>query len=777
MAGDLRISLLGQPSFEWDGRPLTSLTVVKGRALLIYLAVTKQPHSRQKLAGLLWPDVLEESARSSLRTTMMRLRDSIGDYLVSGRESIGLDWERPLWLDVDEFERASRQLKTQGPQHSKPDWQHLRQAAHLYRDDFLADFYVPDASLYEEWVVQQREHYRRMALESLHRLALHALQEGTFAEGIVDARRMVALDSLSENAHSLLMQFYARSGQSTLALRQYEECERLLEAELGVAPSQETRHLYAEIRQDKLSPPSAREAQLAQPVSQSVSGLAERATRLAEVGRHNLPRQTTEFVGRGRELAQIHEQLADPSVGLLTIVGLGGMGKTRLAIEAASRELDHFADGVWFVPLAPVERASLLSSTIENILKLPGYSGLDPDSHLLSHLADKDMLLILDNLEHLLDASDLISRILVTAPGVKLLVTSRVRLQLQEEWLLPLEGLEVPRLHDVVAFDPATHSAVQLFVKRARRLQPDFVESAVNVAHVVQICRLVGGMPLGIELAASWLRTIPLEEIANEVQSSLDFLATSMRNIPDKHRSMRAVFERSWQLLGVQEQQVLAILSIFRGGFTREAAVKVADISMAILASLVDSSWLQRGIDGRYNLHELVRQYADEQLGTMVGQPHEAQRMHATYFAALIEQRAAYLGTQQQKSAIDLLMAEIDNIWAGWRWSVANLEIEAMVNYVECLKWLADTQGNSPEKWCWSSSGLLPRCVSCWPTTRLRLRYSRNLTSFGSFVVQSGVHGCSAISIKQALPLAEESLELLRANGDYGWMNASGVST
>ncbi len=391
----------------------------------------------------------------------------------------------------------------------------------------------------------------------------------------------------------------------------------------------------------------------------------------------NLPPQPTLFVGREAELAQIAAQLHNPACRLVTVIGPGGIGKTRLALEAAAARRPDFPDGVYVVPLAALSSGSLLVSTIADALAFPLYGGADPEAQLLSFLRERRMLLVLDNFEHLLEGTRLLAQILDHdhAPGVKLLVTSRERLNLLEEWLIPLQGLHFP--HD----DGATHavaeySAVQLFVQRAAQVQPGFGLTAAVQPAVLRICRLVEGLPLGIELAAAWARLLPCAEIAAEIAKTLDFLATSVRNVPARQRSLRAAFEHSWALLADDERQVFARLAVFRGGFRREAAEAVAGASLAILSALVDKSLLHAHQSGRYEVHETLRQYAAEKLEAMAGESDQAHDRHCGYYLALLQHTSQDELVGRLKDVLPKIDEDLENVRSAWSWAVAHDKLE-----------------------------------------------------------------------------------------------------
>jgi predicted ATPase/DNA-binding NarL/FixJ family response regulator len=398
----------------------------------------------------------------------------------------------------------------------------------------------------------------------------------------------------------------------------------------------------------------------------------------SEVPPLHLPRQPTPFIGRAEEVAQIKALLADPACCLLTLVGPGGIGKTRLAIQVGLAMPASFRHGIYFVSLQSIYSTEFLLSTMADTL---GFSlrGLDdPQVLLLNYLHDKEMLLILDNFEQLLAPTfpaeggvALLTSILETAPAVKLLVTSREVLNLQEEWLYPLQGLAFPPsiLTSLHVGEEEAYNAVQLFVERARRVRRDFSLSDEQ-AGVVQICQLVKGMPLALELAASWTKTFQCQVIAAEIQRNLDFLTTKLRNIPERQRSMRAVFDHSWQLLTEEERHVFKRLSVFRDGFRRQAAEQVARATLPILTNLVDKSLLRWEADGRYQIHELLRQYAAEHLVLSPDDVAHVYDRHCAYYADFLHRRQEDIVGARQREVIREIAAELDNIQAAWQWAV-----------------------------------------------------------------------------------------------------------
>lgn len=380
-----------------------------------------------------------------------------------------------------------------------------------------------------------------------------------------------------------------------------------------------------------------------------------------------LPPQPGPLIGRARELAGLAALLVDPACRLVTLVGPGGIGKTRLGIQAVADGCEHFADGVAFVALAPLRSADLLAPAIADALAVPLHGQGDPREQLLAALREREVLLVLDNFEHLLDGAALVAAILRSAPGVKLIVTSRERLNLREEWVVAIEGLGVPT--EGVDSGVDTYDAVRLFVERARKVQARFAPEPAEWSHIAHICRLVGGMPLGIELAAAWVPVLPCAEIAREIAGNLDFLATAPRDAPERHRDMRAVFDHSWQLLAEQQRDTFRRLAVFRGGFGRAAAAEVAGASLFTLSALLGKSFLRRTPAGRYEIHELLRQYGEGRLNADPDEARRAHDRHCAYYVEFLAQREGQLRGREQQSALDAIDAELENVRTAWHWA------------------------------------------------------------------------------------------------------------
>ena len=388
---------------------------------------------------------------------------------------------------------------------------------------------------------------------------------------------------------------------------------------------------------------------------------------------HNLPAQPTPFIGRNHDIDSLVTLLQKPDCRLLTILGPGGMGKTRLAIELTKQSAVDFAAGAVFVDLQAVDSTELLPTSIAEAVGLT-FSGKQPPlAQLIRYLADKALLLTLDNFEQLIEAAHFLADLLAQAPNLKILVTSRELLNLQEEWLFPIGGLSFPK--DLADEAWLTYEAVRLLIERVQRIRPNW-EAEIDRQAIIRICQLVEGMPLALELAAVWARSLSMAEIAAEIEHDLTILQTSLRNIPSRHQSMELVFDQTWAQLSVEEQSVFARLSVFRGSFERKATQAVAMASLPILNALVEKSLLRHSHDGRYSMHELLRQFALEKLKQTGDEAEQVARRHSRYFAEFTAQCYERYLVGQFRAVIADLMLEFDNLRAAWHWLINQMQVE-----------------------------------------------------------------------------------------------------
>jgi predicted ATPase/DNA-binding CsgD family transcriptional regulator/tetratricopeptide (TPR) repeat protein len=489
--------------------------------------------------------------------------------------------------------------------------------------------------------------------------------------------------------------------------------------------------------------------------STGILSLTSTATKpISLLSPNNLPQVLTPFVGRITELAELAHLLAEPTVRLITILGPGGIGKTRLALEAgaAQVQMGQFRDGIHFATLAPLSDPDLVASVIADVFHLSLAPGQSRRQQLLNFLRDKEMLLVLDNIEHLLEGIGLLDDLLQTAPQLKILVTSRERLQLQAEVVFRLEGFP---FQDWKTLEEATASdAGRFFLQIARRAQPSFELKLATFKDLNIICRLVNGIPLGLLLAAAWMDTLSISEIRQEIQHSFEFLEGELRDLPVRQRSLRAVFEESWRLLNPAERVAMRRLSVFRGGFTREAAEKVGGISLRTLVNLSNKSLISRVPSGRFEVHELLRQFSASELDRHPDERNLAQELHAAYYADFMDSRWGSLRSERMNPTINEIKGDIDNIRSAWKFSVEEGRFELLAKMAPVLWWFLDVRSQIEE-----GIGLFEQAIT--PLRRLPAGEARDiilgelLLDLASFITLNG----SALKGKA---LAEESLQFVQ---------------
>ncbi len=476
--------------------------------------------------------------------------------------------------------------------------------------------------------------------------------------------------------------------------------------------------------------------------------------------RNNLPVFPTPLVGRQLEMDQLSQLLRDPQCCLLTLAGPGGIGKTRLAVEIASNLQDFFPDGVYFVPLAPVNNARLIVPVIAGAIGFAfgSTNPADPKSQLFSYLKEKQALLLMDNLEQLLiePGIEVLADLLANTLEVKLLATSRETTGLQVEWVVEVQGLPVPESQYAKGNDENT--SVELFLQRARRAFVGFNAMPEDYPAIVRICQLVAGNPLGIELAAAWVRSLSCEEIASEIERGLDFLSPAVRDLPARHRSLRAVFNHSWKLMTNEEQEVLARLSVFRGGFRREAAEAVAGATLPMLSTLVTKSLIRRSSTGRYDLHELILQFTAERLAERPEEQSATQACHGKYYLTYFSQADGRLRSSRQRETLAELTAEMDNFRSAWDWAAELGEFALIEQTLRTLGLFYHTRGWWPE-----GLDVLGRAITALETAGGQSGPDRtNQIALGHILAIHALLTSRMGLYEQAQTMLERSLDILR---------------
>jgi predicted ATPase/DNA-binding SARP family transcriptional activator len=656
-----------------EGSDAPGAPSTKAEALLAYLAVSGRAHSRSTLAGLLWSDLPEDAARANLRLTLTKIRKWWSSLLAVDRADVGLASDLDLWVDVHAFARAATAVDAEG----------LRAATGLYAGPFLDGFVVSGADLFTEWADRERASWHAVALEAMGRQMAAARESGDFAWGAAVARRLVQLEPYQEETHRALMWFLARDDQSTPALAQFDTCRHILGEELGVDLSPKTVALAEQIRReagfDRLGAPAPTDD--APPAPAAVAGTP--APPVPPESTPELPPTAGVLVGRRTEVERVHSWLGDPQARVVSLVGPGGVGKTRLALAVADACAVEFPGGVHVVsfsgaaPSVSDEAAHLVVAGIAEQVGLPLSARRDPLLVLGDFLAGRRCLLVLDNVEAVPGVSAVLAALCRRAPSVRVLVTSRVRLGLGTEWVCEVGGLAVPGPDDEARAEQ--FDAVTLFLDWARAVRPGFDLSA-HRHDVARLCRAVEGLPLALELASRWVRAVPVGVLADRVEQGLELLSTTASDVLPRHRSMRAVLDASWEMLDGELRAPAARLSVFRGGFDLAAAAEVAGATAEDLARLVDHSLLTMDDTGRYVVHDLLGRYLGDRLDEAGNEVTTLRARHAACFERRLTAVRPTLTLPATVAAVDV---DTENVRAATAWMLDHADAERLGAYLD----------------------------------------------------------------------------------------------
>lgn len=635
----LSLTLLGETACALDGRPMR-FARRSALALLIYLACAGRTQSRTALATLIAGESDEASASMALRNALRDLRGVLGDYVQVNTRSVALSPTLEFVSDAATFEAATQA----GLEH--PSIAALREAVARYGGEFAHGLALKGAPEFDAWLLLERERLHDLYLRVLEQLATAEEQAGDQAGAIATTRRLLAAEPWREEAHRALMRLLAATGQRAAALHQFAQCRDILRREFGAEPQPETLRLYEQLQAGPVAPP------------------------------HNLPARPTAFVDRPAERTVLAAQLQHPDCRLVSIVGIGGAGKTRLALELAMEFTRPalptnlaFPDGVFLItcgeaaqagaPSAPLLALSLLRS-----LNLAVEPGANPEEVVLRWLASHTVLLIIDNAESDPAVASFAMSILAAAPRVRLLITSRVRLRLEAEWVFDIGGLALPAGVD----DLPGSEAGQLFLKRAEAVQLRNPPGADDYPHIVRICRLVNGLPLGIVLAAGRLRALSCAAIADRLADDLGLLVSEAPDLPERQRNLSAVLNWSYTQLKPDEARCLRFLTVLRGDFDSAAAQAVSGCALTLLDVLADYGMINR-IGAHYGLHPLVHHSVAVALARAPKKRTEAEERHANHFAALATRLSEQI--DQDETVLRELSVHWDNLVAAWNWAVA----------------------------------------------------------------------------------------------------------
>ncbi len=702
------IRLFGAIEIRRDGALLTDFRSQKALVLLAYLICENRPVTRDYLAGLGWPEMQQSQALGLLRRSLHDLNSQLPGCLDIDRRMVCFRPAASATVDIDQFVTLTAQNDVDA-------W---LQAEALYRAPFLHGLYLDGAPELESWLLREQERWQGEFIQLLNRLATYHTERAAYAQAFAFTQQVLTIEPWREETHRQAMLLLARLGQTDAALTQYETCRRALREELDVEPARETKNLRA------------------------------RLAAIDHIPTHPLPPATTPFVGRTEEVAELTRLLANHGCRLITLLGPGGMGKTRLALEMArnmvSEQQRRFLHGVVFVPLVGVETLAQLVAALGHALAFTFQAQGVPETQLLHYLHDKELLLVLDNFEQLVNApiAAFVRQLLDRAPDLKLLITSRVRLHLQGEQIYWMQGLHVPMTTAMTTTlnvaEMATYSSVQLFLATAQRSQPHYALTTDDAPAVMAICQLVQGMPLALELAAAWISVLTPAEIAAELMRDLDFLASEAHDLPLRQRSIRAVFDTSWRLLTKNEQALYPKLSIFRNGFTRQAAEQITGASLSGLATLVNKSLLQYDHrTNRYNLHELLHQFDADKLAQTPAVETIIREQHSTYYCAFLAAQADKLNFVTEPLTRMPIAADFENIFAAWAWATDYGRLERLSETIDSLSSLCMRLTRCQEYVFLLKSTvtkLEELCASHLRETQLQYVYAKVLAYYGNVV-------------------------------------------
>lgn len=675
----LQLNLFGGFRATVGSQPVSGFRYDKVRALLAFLALEAEaPVRRELLATLFWPELPDGAARLNLRQALFHLRQTLTaagapDVIRATQSEVQFCPGPSSWVDALAF---SSYLGPNGGHETPPLPDRLEAAAALYSGPLLAGLSLPDSEPFEGWLVPLQQRFHQQALGAMEALAEQLLQRGAFERAQHYAQQQIALEPWHEVAHQQLMRALALSGQRGQALATFQRASEILEEELGVEPDAATCELARRIQAGELSPAPAWTARNDQPRP------------------YKLPQPLSSFVGREQEMAQLAAWLRSASQRLITVVGPGGIGKSRLVLEVGEQLTEEFLHGACLVPLGSDGSPDVLVMAIATALNLSLDGHAPVREQLGDFLAEKSLLLLLDSFETFAGSATFVGDLLAYAPALKVLATSRVRLDLPGEWVLPLSGLPVSENPEG---DPG--EAARLFELRARQLLPGFAPSSEERVAIHNICALVEGVPLAIELAASWVRVLSCAEIERELRASraLLFDASPHRDGAPPLRPLEPLLDGSWRLLSSAEKYVFRRLAIFPTSFDRAAAEEVTGATLSVLRTLIDHSFLRHDDSDRYEVHTLLRDYGLHRLGEVPLELADARDRHASYYSALLaEWLPALRGTGQQE-ALAAIRAEIENVRAAWEWSShsvrlpqLDMALEALFHFYDIRSWFEE---------------------------------------------------------------------------------------
>jgi predicted ATPase/DNA-binding SARP family transcriptional activator len=710
----LQVALFGTPTITWGGQ-VVSIPRRQSRALLYRLAAAARPLPRDQLCFMLWPDCSQSEARRSLSVVVSQLRKGLPapDLLITPNDAIGLR-EDGVVVDTASFSALVPAATGAG------QLEGLAAAARIYRGPFLDGFTLPDAPEFEAWVDQERQTWERRYLNTLATLVAGYRAEGAFPEAIAAAQTALATDPLAEELHCSLIELYAAQGDRSAALRQFEHCVAVLERELGVEPLLETRAVYEAVRAGQYAVPA--QAQRMRAAGQASDTSAEH-TQASVPAPARPPAPLGPLIGRDAELEALRALLADPEVRMITLVGPGGSGKTRLALELVRQHEPELLSDVLFVPLAPLRDPALVLGAIAQACGVTGAGAPSLDVALRAAFAGRRALLVLDNFEQLVPAAPALAELLWALPELRLLITSRCMLYLSGERIFPVAPLPLPTLSPLPALDElAAQPAVALLVARTRALNPQFALTMENAADLAAICVRLDGLPLALELAAARLRLMPAHTLLRRLDHRLALLTHGPQDLPERQRALRTVIAWSEGLLDSAARALFATTAVFAGSWAIDAAenlgrssghpaLKSGHAVLDALTALVDASLVQQVVgatgEPRLQLLETIREYAWAQLQEQ-GVATRAADAHLQFYAEHATAAATHLRSIDAGYWFNRVEEDEPNLCAALEHAGMRSEPDATLRLLEALVPFWAVRGHLHEGRAWIERALRP---------------------------------------------------------------------
>lgn len=720
-----RIEMFGELRVLCGDQIATRFRTQKAAALLAYLALRlPQAQTRERLIDVFWPEMEMAAARDNLSTALSQLRRQLeptgtpsGTILKADHQYVRLNPEA-VRTDVGEFD--SLMGRAAGEDDPAEKTRLLQQVAGVYRGELLP-------GRFEDWAVQEQTRCQQAFMDCLRQLVRLLEEAGSYEPALAMTQRAIQTDLYEEEFYRWQMRLQVRLKRPAAALQTFETLKHLFQQDLGVQPSAVTRQLADMVRQDPRAVVQIRAAEAtaeakrvlvpvpAAPPERAASSPSAAATALPP----GLPLQLTRFFGRENDLAQLTQHVTDPETRLVTLLGPGGVGKTRLSIEAARSASEAFGNRVWFVALADLPDASLIPAALVNTLRLPPSGQGDPLDRVADALGEQPCLMVLDNFEHLLreapfptksdnpvasSSAALVRLLLQRVPNLTCIVTSRQPLRLGGEIEFALSPLSTSVEAGASAESLLLNGSVALFTDRARTARPDFALTANNAQTIATLCKKLEGMPLAIEMAAAWTKTLSPVKILERLERQLDMLVSRRRDLPVRHQSLRATIEWSYDLLEPDLRRFLASLSVFRGGWHLEAAETICgEEALHALSALQEQSLivvLERDDETRYRLLEPLREFGQEKL-VEDGRLSELGKAHAVFFYEFAQEASAHFHSAEEKEWLDRIAADEDNIRGAIQWMLHH-DIVPGLQLVAKMSWYWQARGGRDEgvRWC-----------------------------------------------------------------------------